>query len=467
MAQERPVTPERGAPAPFVWTQAVVRRALGAALAAFVPLVVLVNLAVETVPHPRGIAFVPQLRYGLVTPACGAGAAGAALLFSFLAARVDRPRPALAAGLGAVALALLALLGLGGPPGLVRAAWPAILVWTVTLSLLVPRLVERPRGRVVTAALAILGAIEIAGVVLALGGERVGPRGPGEMAFEVPRALFDVDHHFVDLPGGARVHYVDEGKGPVLLFLHGNPSWSFQWRDLIGGLRGSFRCVALDYPGFGLSPSPPGYGFTAREQSRVVEEFVDHLGLRDVTLVMQDWGGPIGLGLAGRRPELIRRVVLGNTWAWPTSTGEARGKFSVIVGGPIGEFAQMNFNAFASFGLAHGVLHPLPEEVFATYLRPFRPLDRRGVAAFYPGQITAASGYLGEVEAGLARVGDRRALIFWGMRDQGFPRADLARFERAFPRHETIELAGADHFFFEDAAAPMITAIGAFAGAAD
>jgi len=183
-----------------------------------------------------------------------------------------------------------------------------------------------------------------------------------------------------------------------------NPAWSFQWRDLVTGLRSAFRCVALDYRGFGLSTAPDGYGFTPREQSRVVEEFVDHLGLRDVTLVMQDWGGPIGLGWAGRRPELVRRVILGNTWAWPTTVSEARGKFSVIVGGPIGEFAQMNFNAFASFALSHGIIRKLPEEVFDVYLRPFLPLNQRGVAAFYPGQITVASDYMREVEAGTRKT---------------------------------------------------------------
>jgi haloalkane dehalogenase len=259
------------------------------------------------------------------------------------------------------------------------------------------------------------------------------------------------------------VHYVDVGTGETLLFLHGNPAWSFQWHDLIDGLRGSARCVALDYPGFGLSSAPPGYGFTPREQSRVLEEFVDRLGLRDLTLVMQDWGGPIGLGLAGRRPELVRRVILGNTWAWPTTTGEARGKFSIIAGGPIGEFVQMNFNGFTAVALKRGVVRTLPDDVAKMYLRPFRPLDRRGVAAFYPGQITAASEYFTEVEAGLHRVRDRSALIFWGLRDPGFPRADLERFERAFPDHKTIELAGADHFFFEDAAPLMIAEIRAFA----
>jgi pimeloyl-ACP methyl ester carboxylesterase len=436
---------------------------LWAGCAVFVPLVVVATIAVQAVPHARGIAFVPQLRYALMTPACGISALMAAFLYRFLKGRSDRPRWALGAFLLAFALVVLTMMGVVGPPDLARAAAPPVFGIAIAIALLTPRFVERPLRRLGAVATVIFGALEIAGVVAALASERVAPPGPGGMAFDVPRAMFDADHKFVDLPSGARVHYVDLGTGETLLLLHGNPAWSFQWRDLIGGLRGSFRCVALDYPGFGLSSAPPGYGFTPREQSRVLEEFVDRLGLRDLTLVMQDWGGPIGLGLAGRRPELVRRVVLGNTWAWPTSVREPRGLFSKIAGGPIGEFVQMNFNGFASVALKQGVVRELPADVAELYLRPFRPLDRRGVAAFYPGQITAASEYMAEVEGRLGRVNDRRALIVWGMQDPGFPRVDLERFEKAFPSHKTIELADAGHFFFEDAAQLMVREIRALA----
>jgi haloalkane dehalogenase len=194
----------------------------------------------------------------------------------------------------------------------------------------------------------------------------------------------------------------------------------------------------------------------------VVEAFVDRLGLRDVTLVMQDWGGPIGLGFAGRRPDLVRRVILGSTWAWPTPSNAPRGRFSAIAGGPLGEFVQMNFNGFASLALHHGVVRALPPEEAEAYLRPFRPLGHRGIAAFYPGQITAATGFFAQVEAGLPKVADRPALIFWAGQDRGFPHDDLARFETLFPNHRTIELPLANHFFFEDAAEVMIPAIQAF-----
>jgi pimeloyl-ACP methyl ester carboxylesterase len=438
-------------------------RLFWAGWAASVPVAALATLAVEAAPHARGIGFFPQLRFAVVTPACVLVSVAAAFVYRALAGRSARPRWALLAVLLELAAAVLIAMNAGGPDGLAAAAFPALLTLAVATALLVPRLVDRPRrSRVGTIAIAFFGALEAIGVLGALSSERAAPAGAQGLAFEIPRAMFDVDHKFIDLPGGARVHYVDEGHGETLLFLHGNPSWSFQWRDLIRGLRGSYRCIALDYPGFGLSEAPAGFGFTPREESRVLEEFVDRLGLRDVTLVMQDWGGPIGLGLAGRRPELVRRVVLGSTWAWPTDTSVPRGKFSVIAGGPIGELVQMNFNGFASLAIGNGIVRKPTAEVLDVYKRPFRPLDRRGIAAFYPGQIRAAKGYFQEVEAALPRLAEKKALIFWALKDRGFPRGDLARFEKAFPDHRTIELPGADHFFFEDMADEMIAEIRAF-----
>jgi haloalkane dehalogenase len=446
-----------------VCPRTMILRTLWLACAVFVPLVVITTVVVEAVPHVRGIGFVLQLRYALMTPACAVSAIGATILYQFLKGRSDRPRWMWSVWLAAIAAIVLLLIGILASPGLAWAVAPAVLGVAIALALLVPRFVERPRSRVGTVAIVIFGTLEVVGVVAALASERVAPPGRDGMAFDIPRALFDADHKFVDLPTGARVHYVDEGTGDTLLFLHGNPSWSFQWRDLVHGLRGSHRCIALDYPGFGLSQAPARFGFTAREESRVVEEFVDRLGLRDLTLIMQDWGGPIGIDFAERHPEVVRRVVLGSTWAWPTSRSEPRGLWSVIAGGPVGEFAQVNFNGIASFGIRSSVVRELPPDVYDVYMRPFRPLNRRGIAAFYPWQITAASAYFAELEAGLSRIVDKPALIFWALEDPGFPRSDLAKWEKAFPNHKTVELPKSNHFFFEDAAPQMVEEISAFA----
>ena len=269
------------------------------------------------------------------------------------------------------------------------------------------------------------------------------------LPFPVPTALFPVEHRFLDLDG-ARIHYVDEGSGETLLLLHGNPSWSFLYRKIIAALHNDFRCVALDYPGDGMSDAPPGYGFTPREHSLVLERFVDRLGLGDLTLMVQDWGGPIGLGLAGRRPELVRRLIIGNTFAWPLS-GERRMRlFSWVMGGPIGWSLTWAFNFVPKFFFARGLAQKTEPAVLAMYLAPWRDRPRRGAAVIAPRQLVKASSYLKEVEANLGKLADRPTLIVWGMQDFAFHEAERAGFERIFARHHTVLLEDASHFLQED-----------------
>jgi haloalkane dehalogenase len=204
------------------------------------------------------------------------------------------------------------------------------------------------------------------------------------MPFPIPTQLFPVQHRFLDLDG-ARIHYVDEGAGETLLLLHGNPSWSFLYRKIIAALRSSFRCIALDFPGYGMSEAPAGYGFTPEEHSLLLEHFVDRLGLRDLTLMVQDWGGPIGLGFAGRRPDLVPRLIIGNTFAWPLNGVQRVEFFSWIMGGPIGRSLTWMFN-FVPWFFSHAALPVTPAPRFSPcILQPgareggaLRPLSPRG-----------------------------------------------------------------------------------------
>jgi haloalkane dehalogenase len=134
------------------------------------------------------------------------------------------------------------------------------------------------------------------------------------------------------------MHYVDEGQGLTLLLLHGNGSWSFGFRLVIPALSAHFRVIALDYPGFGLSTAQPGFSFKPRDHSNVVEAFVEALNLRDIHLFVEDWGGRIGLGFAGRRPELIHLLIITNTWAWPAQDTPQLRRFSFLAGSFLGRF---------------------------------------------------------------------------------------------------------------------------------
>jgi haloalkane dehalogenase len=275
----------------------------------------------------------------------------------------------------------------------------------------------------------------------------------------VSAELFPFTSRFIELDGHT-VHYVDEGTGPVLLFLHGNPVWSFVYRDVIRALAGQFRCVALDYPGFGLSSAAPGYRYLPQEHAAVVDRFVDALGLSGITLVVNDWGGPIGLSVAVARPELVDRLVIGNTWAWPVNGDPHFEWFSRIMGGPVGRVLIAWANVFVTVFVPR--LHfrrRLTTAELAHYRGPFPTRASRRPTSVLPRQITAARDWLAGIERGLPRLARHPVLITWGDRDFAFRATECERFERHFPDARVVHLRGAGHFVASDAPDEVAAAI--------
>jgi haloalkane dehalogenase len=276
----------------------------------------------------------------------------------------------------------------------------------------------------------------------------------------VPNDLYPFQDHWAEI-GGHTVHYVDDGDGPPLLLLNGNPSWSFGWRDVILGLRGRFRCIAPDYPGFGLSRPAPGYDFRAASQSAVIEALVDRLGLSGLTIYGYAWGGPIGLGLAGRRPDLIRALVIGNTWAWPDERLRAR-LFSALMGGPLSPLLVERLNLMLRLYLPRNLKRgPLTGAERAAYHGPWPP-GARGVMAVLPREIVTGKRYLREVEALLPRLSGRPALILWPDSDPGFGTDELERWRGLFPAARTVVLERVGQFVDEDAPDDVARAITAW-----
>lgn len=256
-----------------------------------------------------------------------------------------------------------------------------------------------------------------------------------------------------------RVHYVDEGSGRPILMCHGNPTWSFLYREVIGALRDRFRCVAVDYPGFGLSDRPPGYGYTPAEHAAVVGELVRALDLRDLIVMGHDWGGPIGLAVGCAQPERVTGVVLGNTWFWP-SDRRAR-MFGRIMSSPPLQWAIVQRNLFVERVLPAGTARDLAPEEMEQYRRVQpTPESRAGVAEF-PRQLLAAKPWLADLAERVPReLGDRRALVTYPMRDPAFPaKTTLPRFRATFTDLEIVELPKAKHYFVEDAPREVADAI--------
>ena len=270
--------------------------------------------------------------------------------------------------------------------------------------------------------------------------------------------LYPFESRWLDSSVG-QLHYVDEGQGAPILFLHGNPTWSFLYRHLIRALRDNFRCVAVDCPGFGLSDRPAVYGYTPSEQAGVVGELVDHLDLDGLIVMGHDWGGPIGLSVAAARADRIAGLVLGNTWFWP-SDRPAR-FFSAVMSSRPMQRAILHRNFFVERMIPSGMVRQLSDEEMEHYrgVQP-TPEHRVGVAEA-PRQIVAATPWLAELEASVpAQLGDKRTLITWPGRDFAFPaKRMLPRVRAAFREASVVELPGAKHFFQEDASGEVAAAI--------
>ena len=282
-----------------------------------------------------------------------------------------------------------------------------------------------------------------------------GARRPGWVSQE----LFPFESHFVEIDGHL-VHYVDEGAGPTLLLLHGNPTWSFVYRDVIGDLRDEFRCVALDYPGFGLSTAAPGYRFAPDEHAAVVRAVIEHLDLSGVTLVMQDWGGPIGLAAAAPIPQRFDGLVVANTWAWPVNGDLHFEFFSRAMGGLLGRELIRRLNLFVNALLPAGHRRRrLSAAEMAHYRAALSTRHRRHASAVFPHAITSSRTFLAQVERDLDTLARLPALILWADADIAFRERERHRWEATLPHSTTTILHGAGHYLQSDAPADFAEAI--------
>ncbi len=258
-----------------------------------------------------------------------------------------------------------------------------------------------------------------------------------------------------------RIHYVDEGEGQAILMLHGNPTWSFLYRHVIRALRERFRCVAVDYPGFGLSARPRGYGYTPAEHAAVVGELVRALDLREVVVMAHDWGGPIGLSAACADPGRVAGVVLGGTWFWPPDRRFRM--FSRVMSSRPLQWAILRRNLFVERFIPSGMTRELSHEEMEHYRRVQPTPEARVGVAELPRQIVRATPFLADLaESVPRRLGAKRALITFPMRDSAFRPDDvLPRLRSSFSDATLVELEDAGHYFVEDAPDEVAAAVAA------
>ncbi len=278
------------------------------------------------------------------------------------------------------------------------------------------------------------------------------------------QALYPFADHTHPL-GPHRMHYVDEGHGPTVLLVHGNPTWSFLFRDLICALRPAHRCVAPDHMGMGLSDKPQDYPYRLSTHIDNLASLIDALGLEQVTLVVHDWGGPIGLGWAVRHPERVQRLVILNTAAFLSPRLPLRIRICRVPG--LGALAVRGANAFARGGTWMTTVRPLPAAVKEGFRTPYDSWAHRvGILRFVqdipmrPAHPTWP--LIQAIDADLARLCDRPVLLQWGARDWCFDLAFYESWRSRFPEAEIDVYGDAGHYLLEDAGDRVAERVRAF-----
>lgn len=268
------------------------------------------------------------------------------------------------------------------------------------------------------------------------------------------RELYPFASHHLAVPGG-RLHYVDEGKGEPVLFVHGNPTWSFYWRELIRALRPERRVLAPDHLGCGLSDKPQDWSYRLADHVANLERLVLGLDLRDISLGVHDWGGAIGMGVAVRHPERFKRLIVFNTAAFPSPRIPLRIAACRIPG--FGALAVRGFNGFAGAATVMATEKGLSPAVKAGLLAPYDSWATRIATLRFVEDIPMAPGHpswatLHEIAAGLERLRDKPITLLWGEKDWCFTPHFREEWQRRFPGAEVIRYEDAGHYVVEDAA---------------
>ena len=257
-------------------------------------------------------------------------------------------------------------------------------------------------------------------------------------------------------PGGATMSYLDEGPrtDEAVLMVHGNPTWSFYYRDVVKTLAPEVRCVVPDHVGMGLSDKPEGYDYRLETRIADVEALVDSLGLKRIHLIVHDWGGAIGFGFAVRHPEKIGRIVILNTAAFFSPHLPRR--IALCRAGFLGKWLVRGLNGFAGPATWMSTVRPLAAEVKRGYLFPYDSWAHRVAVHRFVQDIPMRASHptrvvLDGIEAGLSLLAERKKTILWGGRDFCFNDHFLAHWTRVCPEAEVHRYDDAGHYVLEDA----------------
>ncbi len=287
------------------------------------------------------------------------------------------------------------------------------------------------------------------------------------MASQATYPNYDFTHHYADI-GGQRMHYLDEGRGQTVVMLHGNPNWSFYYRNLVTALRDRYRCLVPDHIGCGLSdkPTDDSYEYSLQQRVSDLECWLDKVhATHNLTLVVHDWRGMIGMAYATRYPDRIRRLVVLNTGAFHLPATKPVPWQLRMARGFLGAILVRGFNAFSQGAVQTCVTRqPMARDVGRAYCAPYNSWRNRIAVHRFVQDIPLKPGDRGydlvtQVADRLDTLRDIPMLIGWGDRDFVFDEHFLNEWLKRFPEAELHRFPDCGHYILEDAAEELIPAI--------
>jgi len=257
--------------------------------------------------------------------------------------------------------------------------------------------------------------------------------------------------------------YVDEGAGEPIVFVHGTPVWSFLYRDLIKNFSKSHRCIAMDHIGFGLSDKPSPNNLTPEVHAKNLNALIRDLDLNDITLVVHDFGGPIGLGALLNEPERVKRLVILNTWCWETQSEKTARQVDRAVNSWLGRFLylRLNFSVRVLLKKAFTDKRVLTSELHQQYIGPFPTASSRRGLLQIAKSLVGSSKWYDSLHDKLIVFQDHPVQIIWGMKDEFISPRYLETWKGIYPKAEVTELESG-HFIQEESTSEVIQAMSKF-----
>lgn len=272
----------------------------------------------------------------------------------------------------------------------------------------------------------------------------------------VSKELYPYQGHKLKLSSGPEMHYLNEGQNQKLTFLmlHGNPTWSFFYRHWVEALKGQAQCVVPDHIGCGLSDKPQDYPYTLAQHVKNVRELVEHLELKNIVLVVHDWGGAIGMGLAQHLGERLKGIIINNTAAYLDKDIPKR--IAICRAGKLGTFINRGLNGFvrAAITMAMPKGQALPADIAHAYVAPYDNWHNRVAINAFVKDIPMETDHpsyptLKVIQENLPNLNALPKLIFWGEQDFCFNMHFLKRWREIWPDAEVHSYPEAGHYLFE------------------